>query len=92
MGIIFPYIFSTFLIYLDLGSIRFSIATSFLFLSTIYLLERKYKSFYILIILGIIFHKSLMLALILPILTQKKYLRIFFHCQYYIRVIIDFIL
>ncbi|NHB63678.1 hypothetical protein C5472_22145 [Photorhabdus sp. RW14-46] len=76
-GYYFSLYFSTFLVYLDLGSIRFSIATSFLFLATIYLLERKYKIFYIVIILGILFHKSLMLALVLPILTQRKYLRTF---------------
>ncbi len=71
-GYFFCLYFAIFLIYLDIGSIRFAIATSFLLLALTYLLEGKNKKYYLLILLGMSFHMSVIVALVIPTLFHKR--------------------
>ncbi|MFD1244749.1 EpsG family protein [Paralysiella testudinis] len=80
-GYYFCLYFSTFLIYLDLGSIRFAIATSFLFVASTYLVANRVRWFYFYILIGILFHASLLPALLIPTLLKgRRSIKFFYIC------------
>lgn len=72
----------------DFNQIRNGIASSFLLVSFIFLKEKKYKKFIFIILLGSLFHKTIIIGLTLPLFltffNNKKY--------QYIILIICFIL
>ncbi|CAM3503634.1 EpsG family protein [Xenorhabdus nematophila] len=71
-GYYFFLYFASFIVYQELGSIRFAIACSFFFLSTIYLNNRSFLKYYCIIGIGFLFHNSLIVAVILPFLINRK--------------------
>ncbi|MEQ1975649.1 EpsG family protein [Xenorhabdus sp. SGI240] len=71
-GYYFLIYFSSFIVYQELGSIRFAIACSFFFLATVYLNNRNFFKYYCFIGIGFLFHNSLIAAIILPFLMKRN--------------------
>ncbi|MDE9428668.1 EpsG family protein [Xenorhabdus bovienii] len=71
-GYYFFLYFASFIVYQELGSIRFAVACSFFFLATIYLNNKKFLKYYCFIGIGFLFHNSLIVAVVLPFFLNRN--------------------
>lgn len=71
-ALFFSIYLSSFMIYLDVGSIRFSLACSILLVALVFLLERKYIYYILLISIASFFHASVIVAIVFPYVYKNN--------------------